>query len=158
MIGQRFLFAFETIGGINLADHFLKHMRKLISLIVKAAAVCLCVAGLALPGLFAAPFDRGKLAEIDAEIEQAIVETNLPGAVLWIEHKTIRFHKAYGNRATLPKTAGGRAITMIDGGGQPLAEPSALGGDGASFSVRRTGVPSPAPAPGGDLPGSRMPG
>src|SRR5947207_7100735 len=114
MIGQRFLFAFGTIGGINLADHFLKHMRKLISLIVKAAAVCLCVAGLALPGLFAAPFDRGKLAEIDAEIAQAIAETNLPGAVLWIEHKTIRFHKAYGNRATLPKTEAMTEETLFD--------------------------------------------
>src|SRR5258706_46080 len=114
MIGQRFLVAFETIGGINLADHSLKHMRKLISPIVTAAAVCLCVAGLTLPGLFAAPFDRGKLVEIDAEIAQAIAETNLPGAVLWIEHNTNRFHKAYGNRATLPKTEAMTQETLFD--------------------------------------------
>ncbi len=35
--------------------------------------------------------------------------------------------------------AGGTAITMIDQRGQPLASPSALGADGASFSVSRAG-------------------
>ena len=106
------MFAFERIGGINLTDHSLKHMRKLIS--VKAAAACLCFEGLLLPGLFAAPFDRGKLAEIDAEIAQAIADTNLPGAVLWIEHNTNRFHKAYGNRATSPKTEAMTEETLFD--------------------------------------------
>jgi len=41
--------------------------------------------------------------------------------------------------------AGAKPITMIDGSGQPLATPSALGSDGASFSVSRTantGTPS----------------
>lgn len=35
--------------------------------------------------------------------------------------------------------AGGKEITMIDRAGQPLATPTALGADGASFTVRRTG-------------------
>src|SRR2546423_394677 len=89
-------------------------MPKLISLDLKAAAVCWCFAGLTLPGVLAAPFDRRKLAEIDAEIAQAIAETNLPGAVLWIEHKTNAFHKAYGNRATSPKTEPMTEGTLFD--------------------------------------------
>lgn len=38
--------------------------------------------------------------------------------------------------------AGGRAMTMINGARQPLAEPSPLGSDGASFSVTRTAASS----------------
>ena len=61
----------------------------------KTAAIGFCLSRLALPLLVGATgFDRGKLAEIDAEIEQAIAETNLPGAVLWIEHQTNKVHKA----------------------------------------------------------------
>jgi hypothetical protein len=43
--------------------------------------------------------------------------------------------------------AGGTAITMIDRSGQILATPSALGGDGASFSVQRSAVAPASPAP-----------
>jgi Peptidase A4 family len=38
--------------------------------------------------------------------------------------------------------AGGRAISMIGATGEPLAEPSALGGDGASFTISRTSNPA----------------
>jgi hypothetical protein len=41
--------------------------------------------------------------------------------------------------------AGAHAITMITPAGQHLAEPSALGADGDSFSVTRTSTPSPLP-------------
>lgn len=41
--------------------------------------------------------------------------------------------------------AGGTAITMIDRTGQTLAIPSALGADGASFTVQRAPTPSPTP-------------
>lgn len=81
---------------------------------LKTAAIGLYFSGIGFSLLFAAPFDRGKLAEIDAEIEQAITETNLPGAVLWIEHRTNRFHRAYGNRATLPKTEAMTEETLFD--------------------------------------------
>lgn len=37
---------------------------------------------------------------------------------------------------------GAQAITMINGRRQPLAEPSAIGADGSSFTVTRTGAPS----------------
>jgi len=115
MIGQRFLFAFGTMGGINLADHCLSNMRNLIPLKVKAAALCLVLAGLRLPMLSAATeFDRGKLAEIDAEIELAIAETNLPGTVLWIERGTNRYEKAYGHRASLPHAEAMTDETLFD--------------------------------------------
>src|SRR2546426_8250698 len=102
------------MSGINLPDYCLKTMRHLISLDFKKVAVCLCFAGITLSGFAAPPFDRGKLAEIDAEIEQAIVETNLPGAVLWIERGTNRYEKAYGHRATLPRTERMTGETLFD--------------------------------------------
>ncbi|MFI5267604.1 MAG: G1 family glutamic endopeptidase [Chloroflexota bacterium] len=43
--------------------------------------------------------------------------------------------------------ASGQAITMINGAGQALASPSALGNDGSSFSVTRT--PASSSLPGG---------
>jgi hypothetical protein len=48
--------------------------------------------------------------------------------------------------------AGAKAVTMTDGANQPLAIPSALGGDGSSFSVSRTSNP------GTNLGGGRSPG
>lgn len=42
--------------------------------------------------------------------------------------------------------AGGTAITMINRTGQALATPSALGADGASFSVQRTAVSTTTPS------------
>jgi hypothetical protein len=44
--------------------------------------------------------------------------------------------------------AGGRAITMIGNNNQALAVPSALGDDGASFSVARTDAPANTAGPG----------
>ncbi len=46
-----------------------------------------------------------------------------------------------GKSLTL-KAAGAKAVTMTNGGGQPLAIPTAIGSDGKSFSVDRTGTPS----------------
>jgi hypothetical protein len=37
---------------------------------------------------------------------------------------------------------GARAITMVNGAGQAVAEPSVLGSDGSSFTVTRTDAPS----------------
>jgi hypothetical protein len=50
--------------------------------------------------------------------------------------------------------AGGQAITMSSRTGQPAAQPSALGDDGASFSVTRTNTAAPRSVPGaGDVNG-----
>ena len=40
------------------------------------------------------------------------------------------------------KGAGAKSVTMSNAAGQPLAVPTAIGGDGASFSVDRTNTPS----------------
>ncbi len=63
---------------------------------------------------------------------------------------TVRFTDAMTVRETQllnVAQSGAHAITMITPGGVPLAEPSRLGADGASFSVTRTSTPSPGPAP-----------
>jgi hypothetical protein len=56
---------------------------------------------------------------------------------------TVRFSAATavkdGKTVTIAQ-AGGRPITMIDRDDRPIAQPSALGSDGASFSVERVGL------------------
>ena len=52
-----------------------------------------------------------------------------------------------GQQRTIAQ-AGGRSITMLNTAGQPLAQPSALGTDGISFSVTRTNTPATGIAPG----------
>jgi Peptidase A4 family len=61
---------------------------------------------------------------------------------------TVRFSEASAVRETQVLTvaqSGAHAITMITPIGFPLAEPSRLNADGASFSVTRTSTPSPRP-------------
>jgi len=47
-------------------------------------------------------FRQEKLAEIDSLLEQGIADHRMPGAVLWIEHDGVAYHKAIGQRALLP--------------------------------------------------------
>jgi uncharacterized protein YbbC (DUF1343 family)/CubicO group peptidase (beta-lactamase class C family) len=54
------------------------------------------------PPTAAAPFYPGKLAEMDESIERAIADKQCPGGVLWLEHRGVSYHKAYGNRALVP--------------------------------------------------------
>ena len=49
-----------------------------------------------------APLLPPKLAEADAAINQAIADKRCPGGVLWLEHRGVTYHKAYGNRALVP--------------------------------------------------------
>jgi uncharacterized protein YbbC (DUF1343 family)/CubicO group peptidase (beta-lactamase class C family) len=46
--------------------------------------------------------DAEKLAELDAAIESAIAEKQIPGGVLWFEHAGATYHKAFGHRAVFP--------------------------------------------------------
>jgi uncharacterized protein YbbC (DUF1343 family)/CubicO group peptidase (beta-lactamase class C family) len=49
-----------------------------------------------------AAFHSGKLAEMDAAIQQAIADKKCPGGVLWLERNGGSYHKAYGRRALVP--------------------------------------------------------
>jgi hypothetical protein len=44
---------------------------------------------------------------------------------------------------------GAKAITMINGQGQAIAQPSTIGGDGSSFTVARTEATSSPQSGGG---------
>ena len=63
-----------------------------------AAAFRLCHAA-----TIAKVFHADKLAAMDAAIETAIANNQCPGGVLWLEHDGTAYHKAYGNRALVPK-------------------------------------------------------
>jgi hypothetical protein len=75
-----------------------------------------------------------------------------PGGILPLDNfNSVSFS---GGSATLNGSdvnlgeAAAMPITLVDANGQPLAIPSALGSDGASFDVARTSVPA-TPAAGG---------
>ncbi|MEO5804587.1 MAG: exo-beta-N-acetylmuramidase NamZ domain-containing protein [Verrucomicrobiota bacterium] len=51
----------------------------------------------------AEPMDRGVLGKMDAQINAAIAEKKLPGAVIWVEHDGDVYHKAFGDRAVEPR-------------------------------------------------------
>jgi uncharacterized protein YbbC (DUF1343 family)/CubicO group peptidase (beta-lactamase class C family) len=55
-----------------------------------------------------------KLAEMDAAINQAIAAKKCPGGVLWLEHRGIAYHKAYGNRALVPAVEPMTENTIFD--------------------------------------------
>jgi uncharacterized protein YbbC (DUF1343 family)/CubicO group peptidase (beta-lactamase class C family) len=70
------------------------------------------------PSLRAAPeatvFYPEKLTEMDAAINQAIAEKRTPGGVLWVEHRGVSYHKAYGNRALVPAVEPMTEDTIFD--------------------------------------------
>src|SRR3954470_8385383 len=47
--------------------------------------------------------DHAVLGRMDAQINAAIAEKKLPGAVIWVEHDGDVYHKAFGDRAIEPK-------------------------------------------------------
>ncbi|MEO7297614.1 MAG: exo-beta-N-acetylmuramidase NamZ domain-containing protein [Verrucomicrobiota bacterium] len=51
----------------------------------------------------AEPMDRAVLSRMDAQINAAIAEKKLPGAVIWVEHDGDVYHKAFGDRAVEPR-------------------------------------------------------
>jgi uncharacterized protein YbbC (DUF1343 family)/CubicO group peptidase (beta-lactamase class C family) len=62
----------------------------------------------------AKPFRPEKLAEMDAAINQAIVDKKCPGGVLWFEREGQIYHKAYGNRAVIPEVEPMTEDTIFD--------------------------------------------
>jgi len=85
-----------------------------------ALGVLVLLSGLASSWLSAAParieqvFHLEKLAEIDAAITNAIAAKKMPGAVIWVERDGVAYHKAYGNRALIPKVEPMTEDTIFD--------------------------------------------
>ena len=61
-----------------------------------------------------AGLDPEKLASMDSAIAEAIAAHKMPGAVFWLEHRTNRYHKAFGLRATIPKAEPMTEDTIFD--------------------------------------------
>ena len=59
-------------------------------------------------------FDTNKLAELDWAITNAIAEKRLPGAVLWVERNGAVYHRAYGQRAVVPRPEAMTEDTIFD--------------------------------------------
>ncbi|MCX6922037.1 MAG: DUF1343 domain-containing protein [Verrucomicrobia bacterium] len=66
------------------------------------------------PRIAGAPFYPEKLAEIDAAITRAIGDKQCPGGVLWLEHRGVSYHRAYGNRALVPMVEPMTEDTIFD--------------------------------------------
>lgn len=60
------------------------------------------------------PFFAEKLLEMDTAIEQTISSNRIPGGVLWLERQGTSYHKAYGNRALIPKIEKMTEDTIFD--------------------------------------------
>lgn len=66
------------------------------------------------PSAVADTFRAEKLAELDASIEQAIHDSNLLGAALWVEHNGVAYHKAFGQRVAKPAAEAMTEDTIFD--------------------------------------------
>jgi uncharacterized protein YbbC (DUF1343 family)/CubicO group peptidase (beta-lactamase class C family) len=77
-------------------------------------SLCLALALLPATSAPARPLDPVKLRRIDAAIDQAIDEQRLPGAVVWVEHGSDHYWKAYGNRALVPTDEAMTRDTIFD--------------------------------------------
>jgi uncharacterized protein YbbC (DUF1343 family)/CubicO group peptidase (beta-lactamase class C family) len=55
-----------------------------------------------------------KLAQMDTEIQQNISSNRLPGGVLWFERNGAIYHKAYGQRAVVPRKEQMTEDTIFD--------------------------------------------
>jgi CubicO group peptidase (beta-lactamase class C family) len=68
----------------------------------------------AAPLLSAQTFRPDKLAAMDNAIQTAIDRHQCPGGVLWLERNGATYHKAYGNRALVPKSEPMTEDTLFD--------------------------------------------
>src|SRR6266481_7883882 len=59
-------------------------------------------------------FRPEKLAEMDAAVEKAVAARQCPGGVLWVEHRGVVYHKAYGHRALVPTVEPMTEDTIFD--------------------------------------------
>jgi uncharacterized protein YbbC (DUF1343 family)/CubicO group peptidase (beta-lactamase class C family) len=66
------------------------------------------------PAIRPAQLHAARLPEIDALIGRFIADAQMPGAALWIEHGGESYHRAYGQRALVPKTEPLSEETVFD--------------------------------------------
>ena len=76
--------------------------------------LALVLPGCATPRVSHKVFRADKLAAMDAAIETAIASNKCPGGVLWLERNGTAYHKAYGNRALVPKRGAMTENTIFD--------------------------------------------
>ncbi len=65
-------------------------------------------------GAAATVFRPEVLNQMESAILKQIAATNLPGGVLWLEHRGETFHKAFGRRSVWPVTEGMTEDTLFD--------------------------------------------
>jgi CubicO group peptidase (beta-lactamase class C family) len=56
----------------------------------------------------------GKLSQMDDAIRLGVDNSDFPGGVLWLEHRTNEYHKAYGRRAVRPSAEDMTEDTIFD--------------------------------------------
>ena len=78
------------------------------------SALCLLLAFLPAAAGPGQGLDPARLAKIDAAIDRAIAARRLPGAVVWVEHGSGHYCKAYGRRALVPAVETMTGDTIFD--------------------------------------------
>ncbi len=59
-------------------------------------------------------FDAAKIAAMTTAIEETITARQMPGAVLWLEHRNQEYHRAFGKRALIPEKEEMTEDTIFD--------------------------------------------
>jgi uncharacterized protein YbbC (DUF1343 family)/CubicO group peptidase (beta-lactamase class C family) len=111
----RIMWAVDINGRSNKARRSNQTMRPL-SFVRFAPYLAFALAlTVLIPQAQSAPaFRKDKLEQMDAAIEQAIADKRCPGGVLWLEHRGVVYHKAYGNRALVPDVEKMTEDTIFD--------------------------------------------
>jgi uncharacterized protein YbbC (DUF1343 family)/CubicO group peptidase (beta-lactamase class C family) len=68
----------------------------------------------AIPPPTGSPLRSQRLAEMESAVARAVSEHQLPGGVLWLEHRGAIFHKAFGQRALVPRVEPMTEDTIFD--------------------------------------------
>jgi uncharacterized protein YbbC (DUF1343 family)/CubicO group peptidase (beta-lactamase class C family) len=89
-------------------------MKHFLRAVVLPAWLALFFASRVFPSEPETGFRQGKLAAIDQAINQAIAEQSCPGGVLWFEHRSSVYHKAYGHRSLVPEMESMTEDTIFD--------------------------------------------
>jgi uncharacterized protein YbbC (DUF1343 family)/CubicO group peptidase (beta-lactamase class C family) len=104
-------------GPIYLNGRHMKDVRRplfFLLLVCSAFALNLPAQETNSPSPSGSAFYPQKLEEMDAAINETIAEKRCPGGVLWVEHRGVSYHKAYGQRAVVPSPEPMTEDTIFD--------------------------------------------